>query len=245
MCFPALAPVAEAAGLQLALNAGSRGGALEVPSCAGFQFSWSAEVEMRGEAVPLSSSDAGATVVGEGVLRFPGRPVELLFRGEALAGADGVVLQVGIRNTGDEAVRLRLLTPLQGRFRPRGDPRAWLITALDKPIPEQPGRVWDLPGSNQTIRVSECGGLYRRDGQGMLVGPAGDPAAFVELRISSGADGEVLLRADSLMDGVSVDPGETRWGQKVMLLAGAPAPAIRRWVDEIAKTHGARTGAGR
>lgn len=244
VCFSALAPPAGAAGLQLILSDGSRGGTLEAPSCEGFQFSWSAEVEVRGSVVQISSSDAAATVVGEGVLRFPAQPVELLFRGEAVEGADGVVLQAGIRNTGDEAVRLRLLTPLQGRFRPRGDPRAWRITALDKPIPEQPGRVWDLPGSNQTIRVSECGGLYRRDGQGVLVGPAGDPAAFVELRISGGADGEVMLRADALMDGVSVDPGETRWGQKVMILAEAPGPAIRRWVDEIAKTHGARTGGG-
>jgi hypothetical protein len=139
VCFSALAPTAGAAGLQLALNAGARGGMLEIPCFEGFEFSWSADVEMRGEGMNLSSADAGAAVVGEGVLRFPGRPVELLFRGEAVEGADGVVLQAGIRNTGSEAVRLHLLTPLHARFRPRGDPRAWLISALDKTRPGSAG----------------------------------------------------------------------------------------------------------
>ena len=228
---------------RLAPAADSRGFSMEVPCLDGFEFSWAADLEIRGESVRLSSSQ-GEAVDGSGVVRFAGRPIELVFRSEDIADTTGIMVQAGIRNTGDEPVRLQLLTPLQARFRPRGDAGAWLLTALDKPIPEQPGRVWNLPGSNQTIRVRECGGVYRRDGQGVLVGPAGDPAAYLEIHVTGGAGGDLLLSAHSLMDGVTVDPGETRWGQKVMLLAGEPAPAIRRWVDEIAKTHGARTGRG-
>lgn len=223
--------------------ADSLGFSMEVPCLDGFEFSWAADLEIRGESVRLSSAQ-GEAVDGSGVVRFAGRPIELVFRSENIADTTGIMVQAGIRNTGDEPVRLQLLTPLQARFRPRGKAGAWLITALDKPIAEQPGRVWNLPGSNQTIRVRECGGVYRRDGQGVLVGPAGDPAAYLEIHVTGGAGGALLLRAHSLMDGVTVDPGETRWGQKVMLLAGEPAPAIRRWVDEIAKTHGARTGQG-
>ena len=70
------------------------------------------------------------------------------------------------------------------------------------------------------------------------------PVAYVSARVASMGAAKAGLTLTSDMSGVRVDPGQTRWGQRVALFMEPPAQALARWTDWVARTHGARTSKG-
>ena len=169
--------------------------------------------------------------------------MDLLFRLGRVPGVPGVLAQVGIRNTGKEPVRLISVTPLELEFGVAGNPAEWLVTALDQSVNEV-SPVVALNEIRTPLRIHEYGGLYRHDGSGFLFGPVGAPLAYVDARLTPGDGAKLAFRYAADMSGVRVDPGETRWGQQVILLLEAPRTALARWTEWVARTHGARTAKG-
>ena len=223
-----------------ALDADGRTFTVTAPGVIVFRAGWSATIERGGQQRVLSSVEGGR----EGTtIRFRDAGVELLSRFEQVDGAPGVMAQAGIRNAGAEAVKLVSVTPVALEGRVAGSSAEWLVTALDKSVEAAPPVV-GLGDIRGPLNVHECGGLYRRDGAGLFFGPVGDPIAYVDARIAHGGDGNVTFRFSADMSGVRVDPGETRWGQQVVLLMEPPRVALARWAEWVAKTHGARTDKG-
>jgi signal transduction histidine kinase len=201
---------------------------------------FSATIEYDGRRKVLSSSDdksAGMPV------RFADEGVELVFRSETLDGGSGVQLQVGIRNIGAEVVKLVSLSPLALEGRLDGNLSEWLVTAMT-PTARLAAPVVALSDIGEPLTIHECGGLYRKDGAGFLFGPVGDPVAYVDVHIAQLGDGAMSFRCSADMEGVLVDPGQTRWGQQVLLLMEPSQAALARWAEGVAKSHGARNSAG-
>ena len=176
-------------------------------------------------------------------LRFASQPVELLFRFGHVLGVPGLLAQAGIRNAGQTPLRLVSLQPVKLSGRVVGSPKEWLITALN--MGSKAGDpVVALEELQASMEVDEQGGFYFKDGHGFFFGPVGDPNAYVKAIISYEGSGKFAFSYLSEMSGVQVEPGETRWGQEVALLAESPRKALPRWAEWVAKTHGARTDKG-
>ena len=86
--------------------------------------------------------------------------------------------------------------------------------------------VTALGGISGPLNIRECGGFFRKDGTGFAFGPVGTPVAFVDARIGRNEAGRVFFFYQSDMSRVRVDPGETRWGQQVVLAMEPPRKAL-------------------
>ncbi len=244
--------------VSVALDADGRAFTFAAPGTMGFRGGFSATVVIGGRTKELCSAagaliapaaqatedtpygQAGVTAV---TMRFAEEQVDLLFRLGQIPGVPGLLAQAGIRNGGKARINLVSMTPAALEGRVTGAPSEWLVTELDKSIKEAPPVV-ALGEISQPLNVREYGGFYRQDGAGFLFGPVGTPTAYVDARIAHGGGGKVsfLYRAD--MSNVRVAPGETRWGQQVVLLMEPPRTALARWAEWVGKTHKARTSKG-
>jgi len=176
-------------------------------------------------------------------LRFDKKPVELLLRLGYIPGVSGLLAQTGVRNTGSTPFSLQSLQPLSLSGQVVGSPKEWLVTALCVNS-KQPAPVVSLDELQDPFEMDEQAGFYSQDGKGFLVGPVGEPTAYIRTVVSHEGAGKVVLTCFSDMSGVQVEPGETRWGQEVVLLAEPPRQALPRWATWVAQTHGARTEKG-
>lgn len=228
---------------------------IAAPGFARLEGGFSARIKRDGECLELSSANGEAarpqdiltelTPYGQAkvmvtTLLFKQEQVELLLRMGQVPGVTGVVAQAGLRNIGAQPLELQVLRPLALSFQVTGNSADWLITTLH-PTDGFQKRLGDL---DRHVHVWESGGIYRRDGTGVFIGPVGSPISYVNTRISRDSVGSFSLTAAAQMSGVQVDPGETRWGQQVVLLMEQPQPAIARWAEWVGQTHQARTGNG-
>jgi alpha-galactosidase len=176
-------------------------------------------------------------------LSFDKKPVELLLRLGYVPGVSGFLAQAGVRNTGQTPFKLQSLQPLSLSGQVVGSPKEWLVTALCVDN-KRSAPAFSLDELQAPFEMEEQAGFYAQDGHGFLVGPVGEPIAYVRTVVTHEGSGKVVLTCSSEMSGVQVDPGETRWGQEVILLAEPPRQALPRWAAWVAQTHGARTGKG-
>jgi hypothetical protein len=72
----------------------------------------------------------------------------------------------------------------------------------------------------------------------------GDPIAYLNATIACAGTNRATLEITSDMSGVQVDPGETRWGQQVILLWEKFNEAAALQTEWVAQTHHARTNKG-
>jgi len=255
-------PVCSQAGPSTAVNAvmaaDGRTVTFKAPGFTDFQGGFSATIISGSETQVISSvlgtantnqdlateaTPYGTAKVIAKTIHFEKEQVDLLFRLGQVPGVPGLLAQAGIRNVGQSPVRLVSVTPVELAGQVAGDPSEWLITSLDRSV------KFILPvvafgDIIEPLHVYEYGGFYNTDGSGFLFGPVGSPVAYVEAVFEYGEGGKLLFEYTADMSGVQVDPGETRWGQQVALLAESPRTALARWASWVAQTHGARTDKG-
>jgi len=223
---------------------------LEVPiaGLGPIQCQWAATIEKTGIVQRLESGAASQTfkpeihgTMADGItvtIPSPETEAELLFR-IRLDGRMALCARAGVRNTGKGSFKLIDTTALHARFQ-IGNPEGWLLTGLHSRTP-----VFEpLSNIGTGTRIHEQGSLYQPDGTGFVFGPAGEPVTYAEFSLSQKDHGVVALDALTPMDGVRVDPGETRWGQEVTLVIAKPRTALEHWAGAVAQSHGARTKAG-
>lgn len=227
-------------GIDAAFEPDGRRFRIIVPGVMNFRAGFSATIRIAERNIALSS--AGGEKTGPNI-RFADEGVELFCRLEHPDGIPGVLLQAGIRNTGTDPLKLISLTPLAMEGQLEGNLPEWLVTALVESADETTPVV-AISDIFETLHIHEYGGLYRPDGKGFFFGPVGTPVAYVGTKIAHSGDGEISFQLSSDMSGVRVDPGETRWGQQVLLLMEPPAKALVNWADLVAQTHEARTSEG-
>ena len=175
------------------------------PWLSGFNASWSATICRNGKTNVLSSSDG----VREGdAIRFEKEGVELLFRVDRPKGADAVFVQAGIRNTGTNQLSLVAVMPVQAEFGVAGDPKDWLVTGLHPLTPV----LVALSDITWPVDIFEYGSVYREDGNGFLIGPVGEPIAYLGFRLaaSGGQKRTLTVRADM--------SGRSGWRSRIMPL---------------------------
>ena len=236
----ALAVAMDAAPVQAQIAEDGRSFRVTATGLTNFQAGWSATIERGGQQQVLSSSEGQVSPGTVKTIQFSQAGIELLFRLEPAPGLVGVLAQAGIRNTGREPVNLVSVTPVAAEFGVLGHPAEWLVTGL---CPQTPvlTTVGDLKGS---LDVHEYGGLYRNDRTGFLFGPVGDPVAYMNARFTPASAGQVALSLTADMSRGRVDPGETRWGQQVVLLMEKPQSALAHWAGWVGASHRARTDKG-
>ncbi len=233
--------------------------ALESEGFAGWRGTYSARVVVGGQECDLNASAGGlifttaavetemtpqgAASITTRTIYFSGQEISLVYRLGKIPGVPIVLMQCGISNRGKQPVQLVSITPMRTEFLVEGKPSDWWITALNDSVQTvQP--VMALEQASQPVGVFEQGGFYRRDGVGFLFGPVGSPVAYVNASIAMTQPGRVAFSYSSDMSRVSVDPGETRWGQQVALMLEPPSMALSRWTKWVAATHGARVKQG-
>jgi signal transduction histidine kinase len=127
-----------------------------------------------------------------------------------------------------DAPLLRLASPLAN----------WLASPMlghaSGILPKQLNRAFD------PLTIREAGGLYDSDGRGIFFGPVGPPVTYLSGRIGNAGNQNATLDLDCAMDSVEVLPGQTRWGQQVMLSFEPPQKALERWISWVAESHQAR-----
>ena len=252
---PASAAPTGTATVSAALAADGRTFRVTAPGVSGFHGGFAARIQAGEHKQDLASADGtvveavqyltektpfGRAEVSAVTLRFAKAQVDLLFRLGRVAGVPGVLAQAGIRNGSQAAIALLSVTPVAALTQVAGEASDWLLTSMD-PVS---GYQKPLADIHSTQHVWECGSLYRRDGVGLLFGPVGTPIAYLDTRVSHPGDNEVELDLTAQMSGARVDPGETRWGQQVLLVMEPPQNALARWAEWVGKTHGARTAKG-
>jgi signal transduction histidine kinase len=203
----------------------------------GFKAGWSATISHDGRTNICTSSDG----VREGsAIRFDKEGIELLFRLNQVPGMAALFAQAGIRNIGRSPVNLVSVSPVAAEFGVVGDPKDWLVTGLHPRTPVL-AAISDIgPG----VDIFEYGSIYRQDGMGFLMGPVGEPLAYLSARFSLADKQSLMLNVRADMSGVRVDPGETRWGQQVALVMDTPRAALAKWAEWVAESHHALTGKG-
>ena len=204
-----------------------------------FHSTWSATVQRKGTPQRMLKSTEGVVTPGPvTVIRFPDETIELLFQLESRGDAPAVMARVGIRNTGESPVELLSAAPVMAEWKLPADLNGWFLTGFH---PETPV-LQVLREIYQPVKVYEYGGCYHTGGQGFLFGPVGEPVAFVQGRFARFGEDRMYFHFAADMSGVRVDPGETRWGQQVVLLMEPPRQALPRWADWTGKSHHARSG---
>ena len=252
------------------LDADGRSVTIMAPGFSAFSSGFSVNIEVGGKRVNLSSAEGtvqraansnestpyGQATVVTSTIHFEQEQLDLMLRLGQVPGVPAVLLQAGVRNTGDQPVKLFSLTPVltspDQRFKRQagivveGDPADWLITRFtgvnDKS--KQPGAVCALSTLQDPLPIKEHAGFYRRDGQGFLIAPVGEPIAYISSAVAYPGENRASLDIVSEMSQAQVDPGETRWGQQVALLFEKPHAALARHAEWVAKTHHARTNKG-
>ena len=245
----------DAASVSATLAADGRTLAVTAPGFTRLQGGFSARIKAGEQRMELSSGNRSSAGTAERVtdatpygraeltaitLHFENERADLLLRIGRVPGIPGLLAQAGIRNTGPKPFDLQALRPLELTGQVMGNPEDWLITALD---PEN-GSQEKLTSLSEPRQVWESGGLYRKDGAGFFFGPVGTPCAYLNTRLTHTGNGGIALKASAQMTGVRIDPGETRWGQQMVLLVEKPQPALARWSEWVGKTHGARIAKG-
>lgn len=210
------------------------------------------EIEMRSSSGELLRSAAaaetetsrmGSVMITARTIHDPDRQISLMHRIGRIPGSPLLLMQTGISNRSSRPLRLVSVAPLDAEFAIEGKREDWRITALNDSVQTvQP--IVRLDQLQQPLGVCENGGFYRSDGVGYAFGPVGVPVAYVHAEISPADAGRIRFRYVSDMSRVRVDPGETRWGQQVVLLMSPPRKALADWADWVAASHGARTRLG-
>jgi signal transduction histidine kinase len=229
---------------------------LKAPGFSSLQGQFSARIKAGGQMLELSSASGiaagpvewvteatpyGQAEIATATLWFEKEQVNLMIRLGRVRGLPGVLVQTGIRNSGAQPFDLLVLRPCEITGRVLGNPADWLATSIH-PVD---GFQTTLEDIVEPLHFWESGAFYRRDGIGLFIGPVGQPISYLNTRIAHGDGvGSFSLRIAAQMSGVRVDPGEVRWGQQVLLLMEKPQPAMARWTEWVAKTHGARTDKG-
>lgn len=242
---------------------------LAAPGLTAFSSRFAASVEVAGTKRVLSSSTGsaqsithssettpfGVAAVATSTIHFGLEHLDLMLRLGRVPGVPGVLFQAGLRNAGEQAIRLATLSPLdasdamtatgQTGIAVVGDPADWLITRFQCHFKKgETGIVGGLNTLKDGLVVEEMGGFYRRDGVGFLFAPVGDPIAYLKSSVAYAGNRRASLEIKSEMSGVQVDPGETRWGQQTILLMEKPQAAVTRQAEWVAQTHHARTDKG-
>lgn len=259
------------AGQQLAalLDRDGRTITISAPGLSIFRGGFSATVVRNGEQLTLCSDRGAVSKVTQSSPRatcygmadevtsriyFEKEQVELLLCLDILRERPVVLLQAGIHNVCKTRLNLQEVCPLTMRSHSEDSgngappwslqvvdmPKDWLITGL------HPSTPVDLYLSENTapVNIFEYGGLYHGEQLGFLFGPVGNPVSYVSAVFTPQPDHKTSLTFCSSMDGVSVNPGQTRWGQQMGLFFEAPAKAMRNWADCVAQTHGRQIAKG-
>jgi len=210
---------------------------------------------MGTEVLSNQSTPYGMAEVVLSTTRFEREGIDLLVRLERIEGLPVVLLNAGIRVFGKKGCDLMRVYPFRtlskcaadGGLHLDGGAGDWVLTgvSVDDTDPRKFPQVVakSLRDVLKAGIIEQCS-LYNRDGRGFLIGPSGAPVAFANIEFHAMDGGDWNLSLSSDMSGVRVDSGETRWGQQIGLFFEPPHPAWDRWVDWVAKTHGARTALG-
>ena len=219
-----------------------------VPGLGELRCGWAAGIEKAGVLLRLDSGGSGlglpgavATSQAEGIrvaIPSPEADAELLFQ-LRLEDGSALRLRAGVRNLGREPFQLIDTAPLAARIR-IGEPAGWLLTGLHP----RTALLAPLPRVGERVAIHEHGTFYQPDGLGFTFGPVGEPVTNAEFSWTRVDEGVFGMDAVTPMDGVRVDPGETRWGQEVAIVTGKPGTALGQWAAMVARSHGARVKAG-
>ncbi len=180
-------------------------------------------------------------------VRFGDLGVDLTLRIEQPEGVPCVLLNVAATSNRTGQVDLLALAPLKSTPNTRiswGDEsrlKDWIATGLGSATPDGARNflVRPLADLAKGMRFFEECALYRSDGRGVLIGPVGEPAAYIETMVGANE-----LTSESGMSGLLLSRGEPRWGQQTGFFFEQPNRAMRRWADWVAKTHGSLTSKG-
>lgn len=238
-------PVADAEGVGAGFDHG--GGALHarLPQVGELQATWSATIEENTVARRLDSHATSERFSAEvevspgkstSRILFPGAGAELLLETRVDAGK-ALCFRVGVKNAGGRPFRFLSASPLQARIRDAATD--FLLTGLHPRTP-----VTAMPLAAAPQRIHEHGMIYQPDGTGFVFGPVGAPVSYAEFLWSRSEDGVLSMDVVVPMDGVLVEPGETRWAQEIALVPGDPQDALAHWADSVARSHHARKPGG-
>jgi len=212
---------------------------VSISGCKEFRAGWSAKIQRNDGAEVVLSSKEGEIVPGPTTtLLFSGEGLELLFEFESRVDAPAIQIRAGIRNIGDAPVKLVSTTPVVAEWKLPTDLKGWLLTGFHPATPV----IQALRDIHMPLRIHEYGGVYQSSGMGFLFGPVGEPTSYVNAQFVRRGDDRMSFEYSADMGGVRVDPGETRWGQKMVILIEPPTGALPRWADWVGKSHLARSG---
>ena len=141
--------------------------------------------------------------------------------------------RVGLRNLSKQAIHWLEAEPLHATVSTRA--KQPLLTGLHP----RTGVITDL-AHQQRQAIHEHGSFYDHQGQGFVFGPTGEPISYVEFDWRKSQDLPYLFHAKVPMDRVTIEPGETRWSQEIIVVYDQPAAALQQWAEAIQKSHRAR-----
>lgn len=240
--FAALA--AEETTLPIQLDAQGKSFAVSLPEVGVLRFHWSSMVHDGSLVWPLHSLDdqehQGAVTERlengwEVRLDYPRVQAQMICRTELIGGTLRQLL--GLRNTGNQPLAWIRAEPLSGQ----------LETSLQNPLLTglHPRTEFCAPLLlKQSQSIHEFGSFYDSQGHGFVFGPAGEPVSYINFSWQLASAQQHHFRAQVEMDGIMVDPGETRWSQEVALHVAPPHQAMQAWADEIGRSHQGRRSLG-
>jgi signal transduction histidine kinase len=244
-CVAAVQAMADGGRLDAGLDEGAGELRARLPQVGELRATWSATIDDGTRQWRLDSTAAhehfspemrSADGKSTAHMLFPGAQAELLLEMRIDAGM-ALCARVGVRNPGGRPFKFVSAHPIQARIRATGS--GWALTGLHARTPV----TAEAPGA-EPRRIHEHGTLYRPDGTGFVFGPVGVPVSYADFAWARLDDGVFTMDASVSMDGVRVDPGETRWAQEIALVVGKPKDALASWADAVARSHHARKPVG-
>lgn len=193
-------------------------------------------------------------------------PVCDTVRRHKLSHLPGFTVQASYCNYGREPVRLRRFNLIDAALELKGSLAEWrffpigtlgrkAFTLADEVLSSyetvrrmwrgfnlEPPKLYPHPRYDDPRwrDATDVAGVYRENGDGLLVGAIGPGCAFAELSVLVD-DQVVRLLATAEMDDVLLEPGESRLSEEVVVLALPGSQAMENWVSMVAASHGSRT----
>ena len=168
--------------------------------------------------------------------------IVLMLAIDYLESGNGTIINVTVKNNGESDIRLKKIGLASiNHVDYMGNADEWVLsgvsdTSVNADLTET---LSNVEGRNSLRRYKDIVSLCSADGSGVIMGACGRPEA--ELIFDCDViNGTISINIYSDMSSVTVESGETRDAQSVVIMQGDHIDCVEKISDAMVKTHGSR-----
>ncbi len=174
---------------------------------------------------------------------FYNSDIVLMLAVDYLHDKSGVIINVAVKNNTNSDIKIKRIGLASiNHIDYMGDASEWVLSGITHaPKNGTLHETFSTPGAKPgTRKYDDFISLYNRDGRGIVMGPYSRPEADLVFECDI-INGIMSLNIVSEMTNITLESGETRDAQSVVILHGKHYECYNRIFYALSRTHGRRT----